>query len=227
MNKCYVCNEPATSKEHVPPRCLFPHEKDGVAEKNLRKDLITVPSCDLHNLKKSGDDEYLLYILTMHFSSEGVGGNLFATKGFRAIERRPALMKSFMKNAKPILMKNAESNETFETLEIQVDGERVAKVLEYVALGVYKHHFKRTWLGKVESQLEFLHFSEEFAPHNSGILHVKNLSNSIFTNQKKIGENPEVFYYQVFQQEDNYSAIIRLIFYGECKTTAVFSDEAG
>ncbi len=52
---CYWCGEPATSKEHVPPKCLFPEDKDikPILNETFREHLITVPSCDKHNLSKS------------------------------------------------------------------------------------------------------------------------------------------------------------------------------
>lgn len=58
---CYMCDELATTVEHIPPKCIFPETKD-LEDKtlNLRKKLLTVPSCTLHNNAKSGDDEYLL-----------------------------------------------------------------------------------------------------------------------------------------------------------------------
>lgn len=54
-----MCDQPATSREHVPPACLFPEEKD-IRTSLFRNNLITVPSCDLHNSKKSTDDEFLM-----------------------------------------------------------------------------------------------------------------------------------------------------------------------
>ena len=60
MNKaektCYMCEELATSVEHIPPQCLFPEQKDLPDGIDLRKQLLTVPSCDKHNSKKSQDD---------------------------------------------------------------------------------------------------------------------------------------------------------------------------
>lgn len=59
---CYWCGWVATSSEHVPPKCLFPESKDvkGIYDRSFRNNLITVPSCDKHNMKKSHDDEYLM-----------------------------------------------------------------------------------------------------------------------------------------------------------------------
>ena len=46
MNTCYMCEKESTSSEHVPPKCLFPEKKDLPDGVDLRKSLITVPSCD-------------------------------------------------------------------------------------------------------------------------------------------------------------------------------------
>ena len=56
-----MCDSSARSREHVPPRNLFPeaHESGGV---DYRINLITVPSCDAHNSAKSKDDEFLMLV---------------------------------------------------------------------------------------------------------------------------------------------------------------------
>ena len=62
---CYMCDQPSTSAEHVPPKCLFPEKKDLPEGVDLRKQLITVPACYVHNTRKSKNDEYLLFCLVM------------------------------------------------------------------------------------------------------------------------------------------------------------------
>lgn len=37
---CYMCDKPGASREHVPPRCIFPEQKD-TNGKDYRKGLIT------------------------------------------------------------------------------------------------------------------------------------------------------------------------------------------
>ena len=54
---CYYCGKPATSREHAPPRSFFPDSS--------KLNLITVPSCDIHNGRKSKDDEYVRALLVM------------------------------------------------------------------------------------------------------------------------------------------------------------------
>lgn len=47
QESCAYCGEPATSRDHVPPKNLF-DDRTGV---------ITVPACNTHNNKRSGLDE--------------------------------------------------------------------------------------------------------------------------------------------------------------------------
>ena len=54
---CAYCGKPATTRDHVPPKKLFPRP--------WPDDLITVPACDTCNNVPSGDDEYLIWVLTL------------------------------------------------------------------------------------------------------------------------------------------------------------------
>jgi hypothetical protein len=60
---CYMCDSPETSREHAPPLCFFPETKD--VGRDLRRNLVTVPSCDVHNSKKSKDDEFFRSLVLM------------------------------------------------------------------------------------------------------------------------------------------------------------------
>ena len=95
-NECYWCGAPATSKEHVPPKCLFPELKDieGIYSDNCRKDLITVPSCDKHNLNKSKDDEILMACLAPLLGNNGIAYIHTCTKLKRAFSRNTGLRTS-------------------------------------------------------------------------------------------------------------------------------------
>src|SRR6185312_15429445 len=84
---CYKCGKAATSREHVPPICLFPEKKDlyGI---DFRQNLITVPSCDEHNAKKSSDDEFLLSVIASVVGNNGVGYIHTQTKVKRIFTRK-------------------------------------------------------------------------------------------------------------------------------------------
>jgi hypothetical protein len=83
---CYMCDQPAVGVEHAPPKCLFP-EKGG-----FRKRLITVPSCSLHNSKKSKDDEYLRHVLVTAPDGNNVALDLLGGPVMRSYERRPHIL---------------------------------------------------------------------------------------------------------------------------------------
>jgi hypothetical protein len=59
-----MCGDPATTREHAPPRCFFPGKGAGLQ-------LATVPSCDRHNGKKSGDDMYVLAHICLNAARYG------------------------------------------------------------------------------------------------------------------------------------------------------------
>jgi hypothetical protein len=54
---CYMCELPEMSREHARPLCFFPEAQE--FGRDVRNNLITVPSCDAHNSAKSKDDEFL------------------------------------------------------------------------------------------------------------------------------------------------------------------------
>src|ERR1700675_925028 len=98
---CYYCGRPATSAEHVPPRCVFPERKDAFGA-DWRKNLITVPSCDEHNLRKSKEDEFLMACITPVVGTNGAGYVQTRTKLRRAITRSDGrLLDIVMRDAKP------------------------------------------------------------------------------------------------------------------------------
>src|SRR5438552_1273715 len=59
---CYWCGEEATSRDHVPPRNLFP--------KHMRQDLETVPACDRHNIAFTKLEERMRFYLQAMSESE-------------------------------------------------------------------------------------------------------------------------------------------------------------
>jgi hypothetical protein len=53
--RCYYCGNIANTREHAPPKIFFPN--------SLRDNLVTVPSCSLHNNAKSNSDEYIFQLI--------------------------------------------------------------------------------------------------------------------------------------------------------------------
>ena len=61
MQTRYACRSAATTSEHIPPKMhLSRAVRMPLGGADLRRNLITVPSCEEHNLRKSGDARVLL-----------------------------------------------------------------------------------------------------------------------------------------------------------------------
>ena len=132
-----MCDRPATSKQHVPPRCFFPDQKDfpGV---DYRKNLITVPSCNLHNLSISDDDFYILFIISSHIKNTDIAKRHFSTKIIRALGYRPE-MKSFISKYLPVTVKGED------TIAYTINRKRFDNSFCLMARALYFHHFNEKW----------------------------------------------------------------------------------
>ncbi len=153
---CYMCEERATTKEHAPPRCIFPNKKDVADGTDYRKNLITVPSCPEHNSTKSKDDEYLLYLLSASFSSNDVGLNQFMTKVKRAMTRKPLLASTLGSSAKPVRIHDTETDILHEAFALSIDNDRVNSVIEHCARALYFYQKNNKFIGSVKTLSAFL-----------------------------------------------------------------------
>lgn len=84
---CYYCGEPATTREHAPPKAFFPPKA------NLQ--LKTVPSCEKHNNAKSEDDQYLLAHICIN---AGAGDNLPKSIFLRSIVPQLEFSENFRRS---------------------------------------------------------------------------------------------------------------------------------
>ncbi|MGA2314924.1 MAG: hypothetical protein ABSG71_00905 [Thermodesulfobacteriota bacterium] len=205
---CYMCAAPATGNEHVPPRCLFPERKD-VPGLNLRKNLISVPSCETHNSRKSKDDEYLLFILISHFENNRIAGNQFRSKILRALTRRPNILSIYKKETKDVFL-NGQA-----TLAFKFDRVRVDRELDHIARGLYFHEFKHTWTKRIAIHSPAMLVLE--GPNatfvNRTTQNMASYAATFFNDKPKRGDNPEVFWYQLHAEPENNRLIVRMEFY--------------
>lgn len=97
---CYACDRPATNREHAPPLSFFP--------KAHRDDLITVPSCELHNNANAMDVEYTRNVISIFYGVNSVGEQHFLNKGVGSLEHTPALLRTTFSDIRPVRVKGAE-----------------------------------------------------------------------------------------------------------------------
>ena len=219
--KCYMCERDATSTEHVPPKCLFPEMKDtkGI---DFRKELITVPSCDIHNTAKSDDDEFLMLSLSGLIKNNPVGNFHQLTKANRSLKRKNKdfIEKQVLRNHNYAKIKT--TNGKYRLVSIgNPNSERLINCLEHIAYGLFYQEFKKRFEGEIKMVLEFIEYSDK------NMQTFKKMLKKSFELEKKLsrgikGKNPKVFYYQ-FLEPDNFGLIgLRMVFYETAETYVSF-----
>lgn len=207
MNKCYFCHGEATTKEHVPPKQLFPRD--------MRRNLITVPSCQLHNGLKSRDDDYLRFVLIG--SLKDIKDKRFKSvfdKTIRSIERKPSLAVSFLRTLKD-----------FDGLpSVEIDKKRLSYSYESIGRGIVFHEFGpiKVELHTIDDYISFLSDDTQgkiIGQEQSKAL--KEVTDEFFTNLDWKGTNPLVFSYQSVKIKD--FIFVKLKFYRTHEIVVQFS----
>lgn len=209
IQSCYMCARDATSREHAPPRCLFPEIKDTTNGANYRNNLITVPSCELHNSEKSHDDEYLLFALAGSYTSGNVGLTQFITKVRRAFERSPSKAANFVQRSTPVQLKHQGQLEWENGAQLIIEGARIDRVLSNCACALYHHHSKSKFQGTVEVLTNFTMYLDEKI--QTSVSSAFDIAARTMINEPLLGENPEVFRYKF--KETGSMAIFYFCFY--------------
>ncbi|MGC5772399.1 hypothetical protein [Paenibacillus pabuli] len=220
--QCYWCGKQAISREHVPPRCLFPADKDvkKIFNQSFRSELITVPSCDEHNSLKSGEDEYLMACLTAR-----VGNNIIAYAHTNTKLRRSLKYnKNLLQVQKNFNLKMKEQEFPVSLVNIEVP--RLSYSFEAIARALYYHEYRVQHIGEclVLSNM-FLSQNKESLESNqfiqNAIIMIENEQKHWKTQIK--GRNPLIFQYQ-FSPVDGFGAqTLALNFYEQTKVYVCLS----
>ena len=133
LEKCCYCERPATGRDHLPPKNIFPNPRP--------TNLITVPTCKKCNQSASKDDEYFGYIIIAGSVQHPLAEQLFRTKKMDKIRRRPALGYSLLKDFVDIDV--YKGNIYLGTQPgMRSRGKRINPVMERVTKGFIFHHLK-------------------------------------------------------------------------------------
>lgn len=214
MLSCYMCDQAATSNEHAPPKCLFPNDKNGP---DYRKNLITVPSCAVHNTETSKDDVYLLYVLAASITSNDLGLNHFLTKVKKTAIRKPALAVSLLEKSTPIVIEQAEYTQVGAA--ISINGARLNATLKKIAYAIYYHENKMKFTGSISLISCFTLYKN--ISKNSISQEALKIANHLFENHEKKGCNPDVFCYRY--ESNLLTDTMLLDFYGSTQVIVHFN----
>jgi len=213
-----MCNQEATSVEHAPPKCLFPATKDVPNQRDYRKNLITVPSCDDHNSATSRDDEHLLYTLSASITCNDVGLNQFLTKVKRALERSPTFASTILVGSEPVEVFDEDTQECQEAFCMHVQGNRLDAVFKKCAYALYFHETNTKFQGSVTVVTGFTLYNVPSL--NSAIASAIISAEDYFSQHVARGNNPDVFFYKF--EEGEYTGIMLMYFYGKSKVLVRF-----
>jgi hypothetical protein len=207
---CYRCGKPATSDEHVPPKGLFPEQKD--INMDLRRNLITVPSCDEHNTRKSDDDEFLLLCLAGSARGNLIGYFHFMTKGRRSISRKhDGFLTQILKDTTFTNLVDKNGNIT-KAIKGRMNIKRLNKCFESISYGLYYVENQKIFDGQIAVLNGFS--EKETKNHESFIQIIEYAFENDKAKHKEKGDNKEVFFYQ-FTDPDKFGLIsLRFCFYG-------------
>lgn len=133
---CYCCESIATSREHIPPKCIF--------EEPRPSNLITIPSCDQHNLGKSKDDEYFRWFIATASSESKKADNLVKTKVIKGFRRKPALFHEIWEGAiKNIDIYSGGGIYLYSKPGFKFDVPRVQNIMNQICKGLFYYHVAR------------------------------------------------------------------------------------
>lgn len=221
--QCYFCGSDYTSREHVPPRRIFPHSDDlaelGITE-GMRRNLITVPSCDLHNSQRSQDDEYVQYILSFAVVNNNIGLNQFGTRIMDRIRENPSIMRRLYRNSTPAVING------LPTRAFQIERNRFDNVFIHIVKGLFFHKYGEILNTNVVIHTPVLstNYSDQYIV-NDMVANLSNTINQFLDPIAREGENQEVFYYQISRDEERNICIIKMVFYGGFEVFGICGSE--
>lgn len=209
MQSCYMCKRKATSKQHVPPSCFFPKRKDLGNGRDYRHNLTTVPSCKRHNLSRSKDDEYLRLVVVSYCGNNDVAHEHWSSNVFRGVERKPSLGRLLTDNHLPARVGSSDTGACL------VDMKRFNGSMEAIVKGLYFHEYGERWThGVLIVSPSLLSIDRPNAIEaNVAIQRHEAQMAQAFGAVTRLGDNPEVFYYQIGRTHDPDRLFARLVFY--------------
>jgi hypothetical protein len=215
MPSCYICSSQQTTDDHIPPQCIFPEKKDLPPSVDYRKNLITVPACADHNLRRSNDDEYLLYMLASNANVNDAGLRQWLTKARRALSNFPG-KKRWFPNLRPLMVRGVLRG------GFSVDAARLVSQFERIARGLYFFDHRRPWSRDVDifTSLIISVGGPQSIQHNQTMHEAARLARIVVSREPRLGENPEIFYYQIKLTDDGSGFLMLMVFYGGIEVVA-------
>ena len=203
--RCVYCPEPATTRDHVPGKNLFPQPRP--------TNLIRVPSCEKCNGGASTDEEYFRrqLVFSEQRGSDSQAQRLVPRVVSHLMEPgREPLRRSVLENLRRIPRYTPAGLYVGDKLASNVDLVRLNRVPERIVRGLYYHHFKNYLpLDYIVESIEESGLANQQAIEATQ--EMVRLVGSV--SPRKIGDT--VFSYRYVEtHEDPYASLWLLVFYG-------------
>lgn len=211
-----MCDKIATSKEHAPPKCFFPEFKD-IPDKNYRINLITVPSCDEHNSKKSQNDSYILAVIAAHFENNKIATNHYATKILQSLNNDLGLQRVIKKSSYKVAYKEQQ------TLALLIDMNRFFEELSNITRAIYFNKYSEKLISKI--QIHIPQMLNEYLEVRNDVKAIANVFETLIAGCEYEGENPEIFSFKLFRIPNPHLVVYKMLFYEKFEIYAFSSEE--
>lgn len=218
VSTCYMCENLATSREHAPPLCFFP-EKENFG-KDVRQNLITVPSCDRHNSKKSKDDEYFRAVILMQAAQNSIAGqHQFFQKFLRATSRTPHAYGSFFQDKGIVHDGKGHA--------LQINRERFDLCIDHLARALFFNEFNSKWnlpMSVISPNFFSKIMSDMTVPHHP-TMEAVGVSRQFLGGEPVKGQNPDIFKYRLKYDKSVEIYVFAAIFYDSFEVFTFSSQE--
>ena len=125
---CFMCDQPADTGEHIPPKCFF--------TTSIRSScrLLTVPACNYHNESTKKDDEYARTVIATGSSGNKLAWDLLEERVFSGGSR--GLINSLYGKMAPTGILDSGGEELYK---FDLERARLERVIEKITAGTYWH----------------------------------------------------------------------------------------
>lgn len=153
--QCVFCGDnPATTRDHVPPKGIFPPPRPG--------DLITVPACLGCNQATSGDDEDFRARLSLAVGVDSPLKEAFWEEARRTIKHNNRLKMGLVESTRDVWVKSPGGIIVDKGLTFGWPKESRERVILKITKGLYYHHLGEP-IGK-GAEIEFSRPSQHGIP---------------------------------------------------------------
>lgn len=148
---CVICGERvATSKDHVPPKGIFPRP--------FPDNLITVPACQLcNNGANQGDEQFRTYLSMTIRQDLPEAKYLWKSRSLRTLRKNKKLFRAVSEGLRKVPAYTANGNYLGEKSVFLWPAHVYEPIIERIARGLYYRHFKEILGSRAHCEVGFLY----------------------------------------------------------------------